>query len=54
RLFDLLKDECHKLDQKAATTASTCLSSYEKYMEAKTSLTTLKEEDLLTEQIKIA
>uniref|UniRef100_A0A1X7V868 Uncharacterized protein n=1 Tax=Amphimedon queenslandica TaxID=400682 RepID=A0A1X7V868_AMPQE len=54
-LFDLLEDECHELDQKTATTASTRLSSYEKYMEAKTSVTTLKEEkDLLTEQIKIA
>uniref|UniRef100_A0A1X7VX80 Uncharacterized protein n=1 Tax=Amphimedon queenslandica TaxID=400682 RepID=A0A1X7VX80_AMPQE len=54
RLLNLLEDECHELDQKTATTASIHLSSYEKYMEAKTCLTTLKEKDLLTEQIKIA
>ena len=55
RLFNLLEDECHYLDQKASTTASTRESSFEKYMEAKTSLNELQQEkESLTEQTTVA
>lgn len=55
RLFDLLEEECHELDQRTGTTVSTRQSSYENYMEAKTCVTALREEkELLTEQVKVA
>ena len=54
RLFDLLEEECHELDQWTGTTVSTRQSSYENYMEAKTCVTALREEELLTEQVKVA
>lgn len=54
RLFNLLDDECHDLDQRTTTTVSTQVTSYEKYIEAKISLNELQQEkESLTEQIKV-
>ena len=55
RLFDLLEDECHDLDQQMTTTTSSRQSTFEKYMEAKTSLRQLEQDkSTLADQIKTA